>query len=94
MNLKLLRSGIMRCLREAGVKKEAVDEVVLAGASCNIPAVRRVLLEFFQEQKFRCSIDPANLMSLSAQQYINNFYSTFKYPVAILEVLNLGLYSL
>ncbi|KAI0504453.1 hypothetical protein KFK09_015406 [Dendrobium nobile] len=94
INLKLLRSGIMRCLREAGVEKEDVDEVVLAGASCNIPAVRRVLLEFFQEQKFRCSIDPANLMSLSSQRYINNFSSIFDNPVAILEVLNLGLYSL
>ncbi|PKU65865.1 ribosome-associated molecular chaperone SSB1-like [Dendrobium catenatum] len=94
INLKLLRTGIMRCLRDAGLEKEEVDEVVLAGASCNIPAVRRVLLEFFQEQKFRCSIDPANLMSFSSQRYINNFSSVFDNPVAILEGLNLGLYAL
>ncbi|KAI0504091.1 hypothetical protein KFK09_015038 [Dendrobium nobile] len=94
MNLNHLRSGIMRCLTEAGVRKEAVDEVVLAGASCNIPEVRGVLLEFFHWDKFRCSIDPANLMSLSSQQFINNFSSTFNIPVVILEGLNLGLYAL
>ncbi|XP_020701865.2 heat shock 70 kDa protein 3-like [Dendrobium catenatum] len=94
MNLERLRSEIMRCLREARVSREAVDEVVLAGASSNIPEVRRVLLEFFQEHKLRYSIDPANLMSLSSQQYMNNISSTLNIPVAIFEGLNLGLHAL
>ncbi|KAI0504149.1 hypothetical protein KFK09_015097 [Dendrobium nobile] len=94
MNLNHLRSGIMRCLTEAGVRKEDVDEVVLAGPSSNIPEVRGVLLEFFQEQKFRCSIDPASLMFLSSQSWSNNISSRLNIPVTIFEGLNLGLQAL
>ncbi|KAL0916168.1 hypothetical protein M5K25_013659 [Dendrobium thyrsiflorum] len=75
MNLDHLRSGILRCLTEAGVRQDAVDEVVLAGASSTIPAVLRVLLEFFQRQLIRFDIDLANLMSLS------NVANTLNIPV-------------
>ncbi|KAL0916171.1 hypothetical protein M5K25_013662 [Dendrobium thyrsiflorum] len=72
MNLNHLYRGILRCLMEAGVRPEAVDEIVLAGSSTNIPEVRQILREFFERQPFRCDIDPANLMDLSAMQYVNN----------------------
>ncbi|KAI0504150.1 hypothetical protein KFK09_015098 [Dendrobium nobile] len=93
MNLDHLRSGITRCLTEARVRKEDVDEVVLAGASSNIPEVRGVLLEFFQEQKFRCSIDPANLIFLTSQSCTNYISSRLNIPVTIFEGLNLGLHA-
>ncbi|PKU60307.1 hypothetical protein MA16_Dca027779 [Dendrobium catenatum] len=94
MNLDHLRSGIMRCLMEAGVRREAVDEVVLAGASNNIPAVRSVLLEFFQRQTFRCSVDPANLIDESSMKCMDIVSNALNIPVVGLQCFNLGIYSL
>ncbi|PKU65151.1 heat shock 70 kDa protein 3-like [Dendrobium catenatum] len=94
MNLNHLRSGIMRCLMEAGVRRDTVDEVVLAGASSNMPAVRSVLLEFFQEQTFRCSIDPANLIEVSSLKCMDIVSNALNIPVVRFQALNLGLYSL
>ncbi|KAL0916167.1 hypothetical protein M5K25_013658 [Dendrobium thyrsiflorum] len=94
LNLDHLRSGIMRCLMEAGVRREAVNEVVLAGASSNIPAVRRVLHEFFQRQPFRCNIDPAHLIELSSRKCMGIVSTTLNSPVIALHAFNLGLHSL
>ncbi|KAH0459475.1 hypothetical protein IEQ34_012289 [Dendrobium chrysotoxum] len=94
LNLNHLRSAIMRCLTEAAVWKEDVNEVVLAGVSSTIPAVQRVLYEFFPRQPFRFAIDPANLINLSFQQCLTAVSNTLNTPVASLTAFNLGLYSL
>ncbi|KAI0504090.1 hypothetical protein KFK09_015037 [Dendrobium nobile] len=93
MNLNLLRSGIIRCLTEAGVEKEAVDEVVLAGASTNIPEVRHVLREFFHMQPFRCETDPANVIQLSAQKYVRILSDLTGLRVVGIHIADLGVFS-
>ncbi|XP_020701891.2 endoplasmic reticulum chaperone BiP [Dendrobium catenatum] len=93
MNLNLLRSGIMRCLTEAGIEKEAVDEVVLAGASSNIPEVRQVLREFFHMQPFRCETDPANVIQLSAQKYVRILSDLTGLRVVGFHIADLGVFS-
>ncbi|KAH0459581.1 hypothetical protein IEQ34_012395 [Dendrobium chrysotoxum] len=93
MNLNHLHRGIMRCLMEAGVRREAVDEIVLAGASTNIPEVREVLREFFERQPFRCDIDPANLMDLCTLQYLKNVSARYN-NIPMFSLRDLGLFSL
>ncbi|XP_020701869.1 ribosome-associated molecular chaperone SSB1-like [Dendrobium catenatum] len=93
MNLNLLRSGIMRCLMDARVEKEAVDEVVLAGASTNIPEVRQVLREFFHWQPFRCETDPANVIQLSALEYVRILSDLTDLRVVGIHIADLGVFS-
>ncbi|KAH0459254.1 hypothetical protein IEQ34_012068 [Dendrobium chrysotoxum] len=93
MNLNLLRTGIKRCLTEAGVEQEAVDEVVLAGASTNIPEVRQVLREFFHKQPFRCETDPANLIKLSVLQYLDILSDLAGVHVVGIHIADMGVFS-
>ncbi|KAL0916169.1 hypothetical protein M5K25_013660 [Dendrobium thyrsiflorum] len=93
MNLNLLRSGVMKCLMEAGVEQDAVDEVVLAGASTNIPEVRQVLREFFHKQPLRCEIDPANLIKLSVLQYLDILSDLAGVAVVGVNIADRGVFS-
>ncbi|PKU65142.1 heat shock cognate 70 kDa protein 2-like [Dendrobium catenatum] len=94
LNLNHLHRGIMRCLMEGGVRREAVHEIVLAGASTNIPEVRQVLRQCFRRQPFRCDIDPENIVELSAMQYVNDVSARYNIPLFGLRLFNFGLYSI
>ncbi|KAI0504092.1 hypothetical protein KFK09_015039 [Dendrobium nobile] len=90
MNLNHLRSGIMSCLMEAGVEQEAVDEVVLVGAFTNIPEVLQVLREFFHKQPFRCEIEPAHVIHLSALKYKSILSDLTGVPMAGMHIADFG----
>ncbi|KAI0504097.1 hypothetical protein KFK09_015044 [Dendrobium nobile] len=95
LNLRHLHIGIMRCLMEAGVKREAVDEIVLAGACTNIPEVQQALRQFFERQPFRCDIDPANLVELRATQYLRKVSAKYNnIPMFGLRIVQSGIFTL
>ncbi|KAK8969045.1 putative mediator of RNA polymerase II transcription subunit 37b [Platanthera guangdongensis] len=91
MNLRALRDGIGKCLREGGVLKEDVDEVILAGVSTYIPEVRQVLREFFEWKPLRCDIDPVNLIGSGARRLANLTSAGFDRPFfPIVHISNAG----
>ncbi|PKU74619.1 heat shock 70 kDa protein-like [Dendrobium catenatum] len=94
LNLRHLHIGIMRCLMQAGVRREAVDEIVLAGASATKPEVLEVLRQFFERQIFRCNIDPAKLIELSAMQYIRKVSMFKNFPMFGLRIVQSGIFTL
>ncbi|KAI0504098.1 hypothetical protein KFK09_015045 [Dendrobium nobile] len=94
LNLRHLHIGIMRCLMEAGVRREAVDEIVLAGASATKPEVLEVLRQCFERQIFRCNIDPAKLIELSAMQYLRKVSMFKNIPMFGLRIVQSGIFTL
>lgn len=54
-----------RALRDAGIEKEDVDEVVLVGGSTRVPLVRSQLAEFFGKEPLS-SIDPDRVVAVGA----------------------------
>ncbi|PKA49288.1 Heat shock 70 kDa protein 5 [Apostasia shenzhenica] len=59
MNLRHIERAISKCLAEGGILPEAVDDVVLAGASGRLHHVAQAVRRFFREEKpVRFTIDP------------------------------------
>ncbi|XP_061462709.1 heat shock 70 kDa protein-like [Rhineura floridana] len=49
---------VERALEEAGIKKSQVDDIVLVGGSTRIPAIQRLLSQFFDGQDLCKAINP------------------------------------
>ena len=58
-------SACKRALRDAGVKADQMDEVVLVGGSTRMPRVRQKVAELFNCQP-KCSIDPDLVVAMGA----------------------------
>jgi len=54
-----------RALRDAGVKREDIDEVILVGGSTRVPLVQSMVAEFFA-RKPMCELDPDQVVALGA----------------------------
>ena len=57
---------ITNCLKEAGLSKKQIDNVVVSGGSTKIPAVKEMLEKFFGADKLRCTVDPQEVTAAGA----------------------------
>ncbi len=65
---KLIRKTLLpcrRCLRDAGVELEDIEDVVMVGGSTRVPRVRELVGEFFQTEPL-VSIDPDRVVAIGA----------------------------
>jgi len=61
LNMDLFKktmAPVTQVLKDAGVSKEEVDEIILVGGSTRIPKVQAMLSEFFNGKKLNKSINP------------------------------------
>uniref|UniRef100_A0A0D9XPZ8 Uncharacterized protein n=1 Tax=Leersia perrieri TaxID=77586 RepID=A0A0D9XPZ8_9ORYZ len=58
--------AVDKCLRDAKMDKNSIDDVVLVGGSTRIPKVQRMINEFFDEKKLRRSINPDEAVACGA----------------------------
>jgi len=49
---------IEACIKDSGIKKEEIDEVVMVGGSTRIPLVTKKLTDFFNGKKLNTSVNP------------------------------------
>ncbi|KAL0465410.1 heat shock protein 70 family [Neurospora intermedia] len=57
---------VAQVLKDAGIEKSAVDEIVLVGGSTRIPKVQKLLSEFFDGKKLEKSINPDEAVAYGA----------------------------
>lgn len=61
LNIDLLKktmTPVTQVLKDAGLSKDAVDEIILVGGSTRIPKVQQMLSEFFGGKKLNQEINP------------------------------------
>ena len=56
-------------LRDSGLGKEDIDDVVLVGGSTRIPKIRDSLSEFFGGKALCASINPGRAVAISDQEF-------------------------
>ena len=57
---------VAQVLKDAGMEKSGVDEIVLVGGSTRIPKVQKLLSEFFDGKKLEKSINPDEAVAYGA----------------------------
>ncbi|KAJ4003253.1 Heat shock protein ssb1 [Fusarium irregulare] len=57
---------VAQVLKDAGIEKKAVDEIVLVGGSTRIPKIQKLLSEFFDGKKLEKSINPDEAVAYGA----------------------------
>jgi molecular chaperone DnaK len=57
---------LAQCLRDAGIPKHKVDEVLLVGGSTRIPKVSKMLEKFFDGKKPNKGVNPDEAVALGA----------------------------
>ena len=61
LNIDLLKktmTPVTQVLKDAGLSKDAVDEIILVGGSTRIPKVQQMLSEYFGGKKLNQEINP------------------------------------
>jgi molecular chaperone DnaK len=53
-------------LKDAGLKKEDIDEIVMVGGSTRIPKVQQLVSEYFNGKKLNKSVNPDEVVALGA----------------------------
>ena len=81
-----------QALKDAGLKPEQIDEVVLVGGSTRIPAVRRLVEDLFQREP-RTDLNPDEVVALGAavQAHILGGGSEVTQDMLLLDVTPLSL---
>jgi Fe-S protein assembly chaperone HscA len=81
-----------QALKDAGLKPEQIDEVVLVGGSTRIPAVRRLVEDLFQREP-RTDLNPDEVVALGAavQAHILGGGSEITQDMLLLDVTPLSL---
>ncbi|CAL6014906.1 Cytosolic_heat shock protein 70 [Hexamita inflata] len=64
--LKQIVQFVEQTVKEAGIEKDKIQHVVLAGGSCKIPKVKKLLSEYFNSKQLLCSINPDEVMAYGA----------------------------
>ncbi|KAK0751482.1 heat shock protein 70 family [Schizothecium vesticola] len=57
---------VAQVLKDAGIEKSGVDEIVLVGGSTRIPRIQKLLSEFFDGKKLEKSINPDEAVAYGA----------------------------
>ncbi|TKX23338.1 ribosome-associated molecular chaperone SSB1 [Elsinoe australis] len=57
---------VEQVLKDAGIEKKAVDEIVLVGGSTRIPRIQKLLSDFFNGKKLEKSINPDEAVAYGA----------------------------
>ncbi|KAK5070744.1 Heat shock protein ssb1 [Lithohypha guttulata] len=57
---------VAQVLKDAGIEKKAVDEIVLVGGSTRIPRIQKLLSDFFDGKKLEKSINPDEAVAYGA----------------------------
>ncbi|KAJ8959111.1 hypothetical protein NQ318_022368 [Aromia moschata] len=57
---------VEKCLRDAGMDKEQIHDVVLVGGSTRIPKIQQLLWNFFDEKPLNFSINPDEAVAYGA----------------------------
>ncbi|KAL9654398.1 hypothetical protein ABK040_010425 [Willaertia magna] len=57
---------VQRVLKDAGLQKSDIDEVVLVGGSTRIPYIRKILSEFFDGKKLNTEVNPDEAIAFGA----------------------------
>ena len=63
---KKIMEPINKVLKDAGVNREAVDEIVLVGGSSRIPKIQSMLQDYFSGKKLNQSINPDEAVAYGA----------------------------
>jgi len=79
-----------RALRDAGLKVADVDGVVLVGGATRVPALRRLVAEFFQ-QPVLTDIDPDQVVALGAAIQADALVGNQREDLLLMDVLPLSL---
>jgi molecular chaperone DnaK (HSP70) len=69
LNIDLFKktmAPVAQVLKDAGVAKDAVDQIILVGGSTRIPRVQSMLSEFFDGKKLNKSINPDEAVAYGA----------------------------
>lgn len=69
LNLDLFKktmAPVAQVLKDAGISKDAVDEIILVGGSTRIPRVQSMLSDFFGNKKLNKSINPDEAVAYGA----------------------------
>ncbi|CAL5998996.1 Cytosolic_heat shock protein 70 [Hexamita inflata] len=64
--LKQVVQFVEETVKEAGIAKDNIQHVVLAGGSCKIPKVKKMISEYFSGKQLLCSINPDEVMAYGA----------------------------
>ncbi len=68
--LERLSGPCQGCLRDAGVKREAITDVILVGGSTRVPLVRRQVETFFGREPI-CTLNPDEVVAMGAAVQAN-----------------------
>lgn len=68
--LERLTEPCRSCLRDAGVKREAITDVILVGGSTRVPLVRRRVEAFFGREPI-CTLNPDEVVAMGAAVQAN-----------------------
>ncbi|WP_414041820.1 Fe-S protein assembly chaperone HscA [Acidithiobacillus sp. M4-SHS-6] len=79
-----------RALRDAGLKVTDMDGVVLVGGATRVPALRRLVAEFFQ-QPVLTDIDPDQVVALGAAIQADALVGNQREDLLLMDVLPLSL---
>ncbi|PKY10224.1 Fe-S protein assembly chaperone HscA [Acidithiobacillus marinus] len=79
-----------RALRDAGLKVSDLDGVVLVGGATRVPALRRVVAEFFQQPPLT-DIDPDQVVALGAAIQADALVGNQREDLLLMDVLPLSL---
>jgi molecular chaperone HscA len=79
-----------RALKDAGLKAEALDDVILVGGSTRVPAVIEAVENFFGK-KSRCDIDPDTVVALGAAKQADILAGNQRDANVLLDVTPLSL---
>eukprot|EP01061_Rhynchopus_euleeides_P015529 TRINITY_DN2648_c0_g3_i2.p1 TRINITY_DN2648_c0_g3~~TRINITY_DN2648_c0_g3_i2.p1 ORF type:complete len:620 (+),score=267.79 TRINITY_DN2648_c0_g3_i2:287-2146(+) len=65
---------LQQVLREAGVRAEDIDDVVLVGGSCKMRKVQAMISDFFQQEPYK-NINPDEVVAMGASSRAAHLYS-------------------
>jgi molecular chaperone HscA len=63
--LKKTLTACRRALRDAGISKDDIDEVVMVGGSTRVPLVQAMVGDFFEREPM-CDLDPDQVVAMGA----------------------------
>ncbi len=87
---------IKKCMKEADLKPEEIDDVILVGESVRIPKIKLILKKYFENSKIHDEIDPDTIVALGAsilgEKKINELNKEFKIEDVVSKSLGIEVF--